>query len=643
MNKIIASFLGIFFLAVLTVNAQGYKSHKVQVGETVESIAKRYGIEPADIYKFNPEAQKGIYENSVLIISSKSTKDNVTDSAKESVIFKEHKVKRKETLFGISKEYGVAIEDLKKYNPELYSRELDRKDVIKIPVIVKESSTKEPEQLSEELVKKIDSSKTQQLQPYIVKQSEGIFRVATKHGITVEALKKLNPGMQESLQLGDTLMVPVVASTMKDFAAEQFDFYKVGHAEGFFRIEQKTGYTKGIIEKLNPEVALTGLKEGMILKLPKRNTSSSVGFVSFGKKRVNLADSIRKRQLKLALVLPLNVGELTVDSVPQMVQKLKTDKALNMSLEVYSGALEAIDSLRKLGIAIDLKVLDSKADEYEVEEMVLAGEFKGVDAVVGPLYVNVFNRLAQGVATDSVPVFAPLSNKNIKNLENVFSTVPNTDDLTNAVLSYVKSREANYHIYVVADSTNTLAQNRIKAIFPAATLLNEQSLKPAALKTYFKHDKVNLVFAETNNVPSLTKITNMLSTAIQDSVKIQLVTSNKTAAFESDAVRNEYLNKLNFLYATVDKPSSTSVPFAQSYFEKYKKYPSRFAVRGFDLTMDVALRLAQGKAILKLVDGSVETAYLENKFSYQKTPGGLYYNDAIYVVMLKDMEVVEAP
>lgn len=641
MNKIIASFLGIFFAAVLTVNAQGAKSHKVQVGETVESIAKRYGIAPADIYKFNPEAQKGIYENSILIIPSKSLKDNVTDSAKESVIFKEHKVKRKETLFGISQEYGVSIEDIKKYNPELYSRELDRREVIKIPVIVKKASVKEPEQSTKELVKKVDSSKTQQLKPYIVKQSEGVFRVATKHGITVEALKKLNPGMQESLQLGDTLMVPVVRDAMNDPAAEQFDFYKVGHAEGFFRIEQKTGYTKGVIEKLNPEVALMGLKEGMILKLPKKSTSA-LGFLSYGKKRINLADSIRKRQIDLALVLPLNVGELTVDSVPQMVQKLKTDKALNMSLEVYSGALEAIDSLRKLGIAIDLKVLDSKADEYEAEEMVLAGEFKGVDAIVGPLYAKVFNRLAQGVAMDSIPVFAPLSNKNIKNLNNVFSTVPNADDLTNAVLSYVKSREANYHIYVVADSTNTIAQNRIKAIFPTATLLSEQSLQPAALKTYFKQDKVNLVFAETNSVPSLTKITNMLSSAVTDSLKIQLVTSNKTAAFESDAVRNEYLNKLNFLYATVDKPSSIDVPFAQLYYEKYKKYPSRFAVRGFDLTMDVALRIAQGKTLVKELDGSIETAYLENKFSYQKTPGGLYHNDAIYVVMLKDMEVVEA-
>ncbi len=635
MNKIIASFLGIFFTAVLTVNAQGYKSHKVQVGETVESIAKRYGIEPADIYKFNPEAQKGIYENSVLIIPSKSTKDNVTDSAKESVIFKEHKVKRKETLFGISKEYGVAIEDIKKYNPELYSRELDRKDVIKIPVVVNAPAATQP---TTELVKKVDSSKTQQLQPYIVKQSEGVFRVATKHGITVEALKKLNPGMQENLQLGDTLMVPVV----KDPMVEQFDFYTVGHAEGFFRIKQNTGYTQEIIEKLNPQVALTGLKEGMILKLPKRQATNT-GLASYTKQRVNLVDSIRKREVTLALVMPFKIGELTVDSVPQMVQRLKNDKALNVSLEVYSGVKEAIDSLAALGVNVHLKVLDSQADEYVAEEMVLAGEFKGVDAIVGPLYVKVFNRLAQGVSTDSIPVFAPLSNKNIQNLNNVFSTVPNSDDLTNAVLSYVKARENQYHIFAMADSTNMVAQNRIKAIFPTATLLTDAMLKPSVLNSYFKEDRVNLVFAETNNVPTLTKMTNILSTVVTDSLKVQLVTTNKTAAFDADAVRNEYLNKLNFLYATVDKPSPIELPFAKAYYQTYEKYPSRFAVRAFDLTMDVALRLAQGRSLLAASNEDVETSYVENKFSYQKIPGGLYRNDAIYVVMLKDMEVVEAP
>ncbi|SFU43944.1 ABC-type branched-chain amino acid transport system, substrate-binding protein [Pustulibacterium marinum] len=636
MNKIIASFLGIFLFTVISVNAQGYKSHTVQKGETIESIAKKYNIEPYDIYKFNPGAQKGIHENSVLIIPSKSIQPKATGSDSESVTFVEHKVKRKETLFGISQEYKVAIEDIKKYNPELYSRELDKGEKIKIPIIKNKPVQETP-------IKKIDSSKTQKLKPYVVQKSEGLFRVATNHGITVEALKELNPNMKASLQLGDTLWVPVVEAE-QEVIANEYDFYTVKPAEGFFSIEKNSGYTQEVIERLNPEVKLTGLKPGMVLKLPRKKTDSLPFFHNFIKaSHTNLVDSIRLHDVSMALVLPFKAGELTVDSVPQLVKKLRSDKVLNISLDIYSGVLKAVDSLKNLGVNVHLKVLDSQGDEYVIDQLTSKGEFNGVQAIIGPLYTKNFNKLASNVMFDSIPLFAPLSNKNLKDYSNIFSTVPNDNDLSDALLSYVKKRESNYHVIIFADEEHTVSKNKLKALFPNATVASKETFTVKGIDALLSKTQRNLVFAETNHVPTLTNITNILNTLATESLHVQLATTNKTDAFDSDAVRNEYLNKLHFLYPTIDKPSSLNLPFAKSYYEQYQKYPSKFAVRGFDLTMDTALRLAQGEPLSKNTLFIGETAYIENKFHYIKQPYGNYFNNAVYVVMYKDMEIVEAP
>jgi LysM repeat protein len=43
-------------------------NHKVEMGETVMLIAKKYRIKPTDIYAFNPDAVNGITHNTVLHI-----------------------------------------------------------------------------------------------------------------------------------------------------------------------------------------------------------------------------------------------------------------------------------------------------------------------------------------------------------------------------------------------------------------------------------------------------------------------------------------------------------------------------------------------------------------------------------------------
>jgi len=135
MNRFLLVLILIFVFGINSINAQNFSTHQVKEGETIEEIAKRYYVIPFDILTLNPDAKKGLKPNTVLIIPiSKANKPTVT-IVKELQGFKTHKTKRKETLYGLSKEYNVSEDDIKKYNTFLYANTLKKGDKLEIPIL----------------------------------------------------------------------------------------------------------------------------------------------------------------------------------------------------------------------------------------------------------------------------------------------------------------------------------------------------------------------------------------------------------------------------------------------------------------------------------------------------------------------------
>ena len=115
----------LFFSLILcsaTAYAQDYTKHKVEKGETVAGIAKKYKITPYDIYRLNPDAKNGLKTESILLIPGNPVKPlPATAAVKEEptkVANSVHKVEAKETLYSIAKKYNVTVADLEKANTE---------------------------------------------------------------------------------------------------------------------------------------------------------------------------------------------------------------------------------------------------------------------------------------------------------------------------------------------------------------------------------------------------------------------------------------------------------------------------------------------------------------------------------------------
>jgi len=628
----------LLFFSCVSLNAQKYETHAVKQGETLESIAKHYRVTPYSILSLNPEVKDGVKANTILIVplAEQKAAGQQTENVQPGGVtrFISHKVERKETLYGISKQYNVSIDDIKRYNKELYSQQLDKNQILKIPVYTNTGVTGGELERSD-------------LLPYVVSPKEGPWRIAYEHGITVDSLKVLNPGMQEVLKPGDTLWVPFVAGNEKTLVQiEQYNYYTVLPKEGFYRLKVKLGVTQDEIESLNPEVKEEGLKAGMVLKLPKEKTGEMA--VSNGQlvERFSLLDSLNYNQTtNLSLVLPFKLNSLDFENLDNSKDKITKDRLLSIALDFYTGALMAIDSAKQLGLTVDVNVYDSQADAGRVNQIASSGDLLGSDAVIGPILPVGFNRLTTYLGASQIPIFSPFSNKGINLGPNVFQTLPADHLLRERMYTYLRDYGIDKNVIIIADLQSAAIKTKLQTIFPGAKIINpieDKFIRLDEIDPFLSADKQNWVIVETNSIPLLTNITGVVNSAKNQEHDIVLLTTFRGSAYDSGNISNMHLSNLQFHFPSMDKMSNFEGEFSLAYEKKYGIIPNRYATRGFDLTMDVILRLSYNKNLSIVASKVSETEYLENKFDYVQAPTGGFFNQAVYIVKYENLEIKDA-
>jgi len=105
----------------------GFVTHVVAPQETLYGISNRYKISVDELVNINPELKNGLKSGQVIYVP-----DRKTNGASGSETIK-HVVKRKETLYSISKLYKIDISDILRANPDMHGN-LRKNDVILIPV-----------------------------------------------------------------------------------------------------------------------------------------------------------------------------------------------------------------------------------------------------------------------------------------------------------------------------------------------------------------------------------------------------------------------------------------------------------------------------------------------------------------------------
>lgn len=642
----------VFLFNIQGVKAQNFSTHQVKRGETITGISEKYGVSVDHIYKLNPDAVKELKANTILIIPiSKAKKDvaitpdkpifstekvdTIAVNINEVESFKEHKTSRKETLYGIAKEYNVTEVDIKKYNTFLYANTLKKGDKLQIPVF--------------KTIKKAPKPKTN---TYIVQPKEGKWRIAYKFGITVQELEDLNPGLGDSLQEGQEIIVPNIGNKIIKVVDEKYSYYNVLPKEGFYRLKVKLGLEQEELEALNPELKESGLKDGMVLKIPYINSFNVSG--EQPSRKTTLENKIRNFNTKhIAIMLPFRLDRIQFDSISvvSLKSKIKKDPYLDASLDFYSGALTALDSLKKLGISLKVDVYDTNYQVSNVMKILADNNFKNVDAVIGPLTTETFDKVASELRKYNVPVVSPIGT-DLTLYDNVFQSRPSDDLLPSSMINFIKANAYQKNIIIISDTKNATTASALKKEFTSAHLVysrkgntgNDLNFIQASDVSGFLKQGKNYVFLETQSQGFVSSVLSNLISLNNATSEIILVTTNFNAAFQGDQISNVSLSKLQLHFPSTTKEIEDKVnnSFVKNYTKNYNVRPNVRATKGFDLIMDVVLRLVSSKDFYDSVNSAPLTEYVENKFGYKKRLMGGYYNDATYILKYNNLKIVEA-
>ncbi len=633
----------IFFVSSMATAQKEYETHRVQKNQSLSQIATLYGVSQAAIKKRNPEIENELSAGTLLIIPTQSKSIDAQNPPK----FKKHKVRRKETLITISKKHNVSIDAIKRYNKQLYARQIKKGERLQIPMHLKiVDSGVVP--YNDSKVSGAITLDTSSLSKHIVKAKETRYGIARMYGITVSELEQMNPELGEGLSQNAIINVPSKAILKTAIAEKGYRFYEVQPKEGFYRLKVKINLTKEQIVALNP-YAKDGLQEGMILKIPSDTATAITGQVNKRDLQQTIIDTSQKR---IAVLLPFRLNKIISDSLSVKQQQIKKNRLMSLSLDFYSGLLMATEFAKDKGISLQLDVFDTQYNTAIVSDIINSNTFDNFDAVIGPLGQKNIEKAAAMLQDTTVPIFSPLSNKQIKVSKNVFQSLPSDAMLEDGMLQYIVSGMSDKNVIVITDSTKTAQLAKIMLAIPDARIVSlreEGFLRLEDVENQIDQTKENWVILEATDPILISNVVGVLNglpvidpdlEEDQEPVdyEIRLFSLDKNAAFDYHDVSNVHLAELNFTFPSVNKSYNykDKNAFLISYKNKYGVLPNRFAVRGFDLTYDVILRLASSEDIFTASKQEFETQYIENKFSYSKSLLSGYQNNAFYIIKYQE-------
>lgn len=621
----------VLLLFVFSLSAQDLKSYQAGTNESLEDVASRFQVDIATLKRLNPNV-KNIRDISGKLLVVPSVRNFELNPRIQLIAYE---VSPKETLYSISKSYNLKVNDLRKYNPFLYERELDYNDVIRIP-------TYELKDKDLDINQSVKNSEFSTLM-HLVLPKETKYGISKKYGLTVKELEDLNSGINEKeIQPGQFLKIkrPIdTASTSRITKNQNYAFLKIDSKNSIESISENYDVTEQQLIQSNPSLKFEGISEGLVLKIPQTEEIDYSKYEAF-----TLEDKLKYFDTKkIAVMLPLNLERTEIDTITTK-SLIKDSGLLRISLDFYEGIQMAIDSAQAKGITVNLDVYDTRNDPYHVNQL-LNENFKNYQAVVGPLLDPSLKVVANYLERDSVPVISPLVNPNFE-FENLFNTLPKDEEMQEVLITYLQKIHTDENLVILSDSISKPVQRKYTYTFPDINIASQKGnngyLKKSDLRPHLDSLGTNWFILEAQNIGIAESTVSFLKSFQRDGFDIRLFTS-KRGAFYDDEISNYYLSDLKFTFPSISKTQliTGDQKHNNSFLQKHGVYPNKYVIRGYDVMMDLLLRLSYAETLQASTEIKGFTEYAENKFSYKKkefTKG--YENDAIYLLQYqKGLEI----
>lgn len=524
-----------------------------------------------------------------------------------------HIVLEKQTLFSISKAYGVSVEDIYRYNPTLRETGLKKNSIIIIPTqealqgtsAAAEAHTAKPEEPkttaapAEQEVKKEEKAQEKKAEKkeqkkkkskqtvHVTKWYEDLDTIAEKYGVSVEAIMKANGLTGRKLSSRQKLVIPDPDETFEETV--------LAEASEDARSEEKPA--EEAADTVSVQEADTVDTMQQIVLYPKEKVTAT-------------------------LLLPLNANGTT---------------GSRNNMDFYSGVLLAVNDLAEEGISTDLNVYDISGGATVTEE-----DLEGSELIIGPVSAGDIGRYF-GIVPQGLSLVSPLDQR-AERLVDAHSNMVQAptphevqyqdliawlkEDMTGGD-SVIMITEKGVHSDV-AIAMKSIMDSSAVSYHPFSYSILEGRDVTRTLAGVMTPTGVNRVVIGSDNEAFVNDVVRNLNLLIHRKLNVVLYGTSKIRGFETIEAENFHNTSMHVsLSYYIDYEDARVKAFLMKYRALFNTEPTQFAFQGYDIAKYfIPLAYTYGERWPEMLSES-ERAMLQSTFKCVREGDGGFVNHGI--------------
>lgn len=613
---------------IQNINGVEYYVYTVEASEGLYRISKKFNVLQADIYKANPGITEAIKAGQTLYIpvnKGNGSKSMQKSSSQKKVI--EHKVLAKQTLYSISKMYGVEQSDIVGMNPEIQGNTIKIGQTLKIPI---SNMTKGQEQ--ERVMNQINDTQSpptsntsnrnvkKKYVTYEVKnKKETLYSISKQFGVSINEIIEANPYAQDGIKKGDILQIPIDEKNIPKTSGNEL-YHLVQPKETIYGICKQYNISKEDLFRRNPRLQTEGLKYGDTI------------FIASAEKTLGNTTDDNTRTYKIAYLLPFSIGE----------------KERNVNIErfidFYRGSLIAMEDIKTSGISLEVYTFDTQLGTSKTQEIVKSKLPKDIDLIIGPAYPEQITQVASFAKKNNivqvVPFTSHISNSDRYAQQYQFNPVPN--DLDKIVAANIFNKFKDNNIYMVYFSNEENEQSFYTLPEQLERLMKSKSVRYVRLNINdISKDKIASI--ANNNKHNLIVIRQCQTSDFQELIDMfDNNTRNITFVTEHNifdyAQKDKSLKNKDFVSYSLfnTAPTNKYISSYNNYFPTRSKAQStpNYDLLGYDITLYFCKALQPNKQLIFPQDVALQ----QSTFNFTKQ-NNAFLNTGCFIYRLRNNNV----
>ena len=363
---------------------------------------------------------------------------------------------------------------------------------------------------------------------HTVTQGQTLYSISRLYNTTDDEIKKLNPGCEKTIQIGQKLIIPNTGSKKKSDKKT----HTIQSGETPYRLSKIYNITTDELFAANPGLSPSNFRTGEVIVIPTKNDESKQDVkpaapqvkkeevqqtivCTHKVKRKESIESIcekygitkeellkanpilTKKKLKRKMVLDIPAPTVKEEPVEQQfVQEkekeitrtfskgINNDNVLNVAVvlsflldsyapkeqsrmvEYYQGVLMAVEQLKREGYSFVINTYDAGQKDNSLDSLLSSSAFDNIELIIGASYPKHNKQLAKFAKEREIPLVIPFSSKKDEAINN--PTVYVANGIQSFILPEISSRFVktfpNANVIFVEDTIEGNKKEFIKSL-----------------------------------------------------------------------------------------------------------------------------------------------------------------------------------